>query len=347
MKNKNNSNDINDKNQKTKKSKTTQLNADENFSLNTAAYQSKLNSDNSPTKKTKEEKEKQYFISRIREINENFKNIQKSKNLIIDTRKTNLINSLKNPRFNYIKYRHKKYQIHKFPFRTEKSNESYEKNNNINYYYNDNNSVEEENLTLEQKVKNMKYQFIKCPISGYIPNFALTYSHLPHRSVGNSLYTVLTMRKNQFMDVYDQSKEKEKAELPKLKQMQFLVNNNNSPMSSYYGRKGDYRKYVDLLEQPFSYISLLNDDYTISEKMRFQKIMDKLNKVKKCIEENPDNEFEIVKEFILSIGLYDLCNLDIDKLNNFLNFIKSDFIIDPSKNIKENVYNILNKNKIY
>jgi len=347
MKNKNKSNDIKDKNQTTKKSKTTQLNADENFSLNTAAYQSKLNSDNSPTKKTKEEKEKQYFISRIREINENFKNIQKSKNLIIDTRKTNLINSLKNPRFNYIKYRHKKYQIHKFPFRTEKSNESYEKNNNINYYYNDNNSVEEENLTLEQKVKNMKYQFIKCPISGYIPNFALTYSHLPHRSVGNSLYTVLTMRKNQFMDVYDQSKEKEKAELPKLKQMQFLVNNNNSPMSSYYGRKGDYRKYVDLLEQPFSYISLLNDDYTISEKMRFQKIMDKLNKVKKCIEENPDNEFEIVKEFILSIGLYDLCNLDIDKLNNFLNFIKSDFIIDPSKNIKENVYNILNKNKIY
>ena len=343
---------LKDNNNKRRKSKTTQLNSDENLSMNAVPNQAKLSSDNSPIynhkKKTKEEKEKDYFVSRIRQINETYKNIKNSNNLIIDTRRPalSLMNLAKTPKFNYIKYRHKKYQIHKFPFRKEKSNESYEKNNIINNNNNDD-IFDDDNLPLEQKIKNMKYQLLNAPINGYIPNFALTYSRLPHRAVGNSLYTVLSMRKNQFIEIYDQSKEKEKAELPKIKQIQFVINNNSSsPMSNYFGRKNDFRKYVDLMEQPFSYISLLNDNFSMSEKVRFQKIMVKLTQVKKCIEENPDDEFEIAKEFILSVGLYDLCNLDIDKLNNFINFIKGDFMIDPSKNIKENVFNILNNNKI-
>jgi hypothetical protein len=84
----------------------------------------------------------------------------------------------------------------------------------------------------------------------------------------------------------------------------------------------------------------------MSEKMRFQKNMDKLIKVKKCIEENHEQEFEIAKEFILSVGIYDLKNFDVDKLNNFLNFIKSDFLIDPSINLRENILNIMNGKKI-
>ena len=80
--------------------------------------------------------------------------------------------------------------------------------------------------------------------------------------------------------------------------------------------------------------------------MRFQKNMDKLIKVKKCIEENQDQEFEIAKEFILSIGIYDLKNFDVEKLNNFLNFIKSDFLIDPSINLRQNILNIMNKKNI-
>ena len=74
--------------------------------------------------------------------------------------------------------------------------------------------------------------------------------------------------------------------------------------------------------------------------------MDKLIKVKKCIEENHNQEFEIAKEFILSIGIYDLKNFDIEKLNNFLNFIKSDFLIDPSINMRQNILNIMNKKNI-
>ena len=351
MKNTNNHNkDLNKK-----KSKTTQLNDNDIIPINSTQLEQSSNDEypfSLTTNKFRLEKEKQFFIPNKNKLYDNYKHNhkQKSKDLIIDTRNPSLsLMNDKKHKFNYIDYRHKKYQKHIFPFKIIKpENKSYEKNNNlINYINTENESIKEENLTLEQKVNNMKYQFIKAPINGYLPNFALTYSHLPHKAVSNSLYTVLAIRKNQFIDGYHGINEKENLELPELKEMKYLLNtNNNSPMSSYFGRKDEYRKYVDLLNQPFSYISLLNDDYSISEKMRFQKMMDTLNKVKKCIEEKPDEEFEIAKEFILSIGLYDFTNLDIEKLNNFLKFIKTDFLIDPSKNMKENVMNILNKNNI-
>ena len=337
-----------EKNKKTKKSKTTQLNHCEFIPINSLQLQMNDNKDypfSLNTDKNRLDKEKQFYFSRTKFYD---KNKKKPKNLIIDTRSnpSNLM-SPKNNKFNFVDYRRKKYIIHKFPFNNH-LNESYEKNNNIINYTNNENFSKEDNLSLEQKVKNMKYQFIKAPVNGCLPNFALTYTHLPHREVGNSIYSVMAMRKNQFVDAYNQTGEKEYPELPKLQQMQFLLNtSNNNLMSSYYGKKDEYRKFIDLINQPFSYISLLNDDYSMSEKMRFQKMMDKLNKVKKCIEENPDQEFEIAKEFILGIGLYDITNLDIDKLNNFLNFIKSDFLIDPSKNMKENIFNILNKNDLH
>ena len=338
-----------------KKSKTTQLSDNDIIPINSTQLEESSNNEYPfalTTDKFRLEKEKQFFISNKNKLIEKDKNKQKSKELVIDTRNPTLsLMNIQNkkPKFNFVEYRHKKYQKHIFPFKIIKSqNKSYEKNV-INYIpKNDNDSIKEDNLTLEQKVKNMKYQFIKAPINGFLPSYALNYSHLPHRPVGNSLYTVLAVRKNQFIDGYNEINEKENVELPKLKEMKFLLDtNSNSPMSSYFGRKDEYRKYVDLLNQPFSYISLLNDDYSISEKMRFQKMMDKLNKVKKCIEEKPDEEFEIAKEFILNIGLYDFTNLDIEKLNNFLNFIKTDFLVDPSKNIRENVFNILNKNNIF
>ena len=340
-----------EKNLNKTKSKTTQLNSSEMIPINSTQLEKHTLNDEYPfsltTDKFRLEKEKQFFISKTNRFNGLSQKKQKSKNLIIDTRAPMTLKNPTKQKFNFLDYRHKKYIIHKFPVRVKTQNKSYEKNNNIICYRNDDEVLNEDNLTLEQKIKNMKYQFIKAPINGFLPNFALTYTHLPHHAVGNSLYTVLSLRKNQFSDAYNQTGEKENSELPKLRQMQFLLNNNNSSlMSSYFGRRDEYRKFVDLLNQPFSYISLLNDDYSISEKMRFQKTMEKLNKVKKCIEENPDEEFEIAKEFILSIGLYDLINLDIDKLNNFLNFIKTDFLIDPSKNMKENVYNILNNKNI-
>ena len=75
-------------------------------------------------------------------------------------------------------------------------------------------------------------------------------------------------------------------------------------------------------------------------------MMQKLTKLKLCIESNPKKEYDIVKEFLLSNKLFDVDNFQVNKLKNFLHFIKGDFLLDPTKNIKENILDILNGNEI-
>lgn len=265
--------------------------------------------------------------------------------LIIDTRNTPL-NDI-NQKFDFVRYRQEKYQKHKYPTKIRKEKINIDKptivytdaKTNSNEIYNNN------KMSLNKKMKIMKNKLINSPINGLIPSYSLSYNHLPHHSVSNTLPSILTLRKNQFKE-FNIRNDIAKEGVEKIKQMQFLMNNNSMPISSYYGNKNNYKKHIDMENQPFSYIYLLDNNYSISEKMRFQKNMDKLIKVKKCIEENTDQEFEIAKEFILSIGIYDLKNFDVEKLNNFLNFIKSDFLIDPSINLRQNILNIMNKKNI-
>ena len=338
-----------------KKTKTVHIISDQDFSINNGSFPKNISTNNSQNSflinKLKRDKDKKYHLKNLRGFEYNSGDDIFTKNLKIDTRNFGLSFTKTNkPKFNFVEYRHKKYQNHKFPFKKSLNIESYENNNNLNYYSKNNsdlNSIDQENIPLNKKIINMKYQAIKQPIDGSFPRFALNYDHLPHRAVGNSLYTVLAMRKNQFMDAFDKAKEKEKEELPKLKQMKYLLGQSKNTMENYFGNKNNFAQHIDLLKQPLIYISLLKDDFSISEKMRFQKIMDKLTKVKKCILENPEREFELAKEFILSVGIYNLNNFDIDKLNNFLIFIKGDFIIDPSKDIKENIEDVLNNNDSY
>ena len=345
-----------DKNQKTKKqSNMVHIISDQDISINNGSFPKNTSTNNSPNSflinKLKRDKDKKCLLKSLRGFEYNSGDDIFTKNLKIDTRNTGLsFTNTNKPKFNFVEYRHKKYQNHKFPFKKSQNIESYEKNNNFNYYSKNNtdlNNIDQENIPLNKKIINMKYQAINRPIDGSFPRFPLNYDHLPHRAVGNSLYTVLAMRKNQFMDAFDKAKEKEKAELPKLKQMKYLLGHSKNTMENYFGNKKNFAQHVDLLKQPLNYISLLKDDFSISEKMRFQKIMYKLTKVKKYILANPEREFEIAKEFILSVGIYDLNNFDIDKLNNFLVFIKGDFLIDPSKDIKENIEDVLNNKNSY
>ena len=249
----------------------------------------------------------------------------KYRELVIDTRNTPL--NEYNHKFDFVKFRHEKYQTHKYPTKIIKEQIKLDrpmivyqdaKTGNVNIY--------EDKMSLQKKVRIMKNQLINNPINGLIPAYSLSYNNLPHYPISNTLPTILTLRKNQFEE-YNKRTDNMKEGIEKIKQMQFLMNNNSMPISSYYGNKSNFKKHVDMENQPFSYIYLLNDKYSISEKMRFQKNMDKLIKVKKCID-------------------YDLKNFDIDKLNNFLNFIKTDFLIDPSINLRQNILNIMNKKKI-
>ena len=313
-------------------------------SLNEISNQAKQSEENikSGKKSNKFDKTTQSFSPQI--IRNKSKIHPKYRELIIDTRNTPLIEL--NRKFDFVKYRHKKYQTHKYPTNIVKEQINLDRPTII---YQDvktgNANIYEDKMSLHKKIKIMKNQLINNPIYGLIPSFSLSYSNLPHYAISNTLPTILNLRKNQFEE-YNKRTFSMKEGLEKMKQIQFLMNNNSMPISSYYGNKSNFKKHVDIENQPFSYICLLNNNYSISEKMRFQKNMDKLIKIKKCIEENPDQEFEIAKEFILSIGIYDLKNFDIEKLNNFLNFIKTDFLIDPSINLRENILNIMNKKNI-
>ena len=341
-----NNSKINERNKNEKNNK--QELSSKTKSLSQMSLQEKQSDENSKNEK-KEKKIKKYDKTTqsffpMTNINKPKLNSKYSE-LIIDTRNTPLNNF--NQKFDFVKYRHEKYQKHKYPTNIIKEKINLDKPTII---YNDaktksNDIYNDDKLPLNKKIKIMKNQLINNPINGLIPSYSLSYNHLPHTPIANTLPSILTLRKNQFNE-YNIKTDIAKEGIEKMKQMQFLMNNNSMPISSYYGNKSNYKKHIDMENQPFSYIYLLDDNYSISEKMRFQKNTDKLIKVKKCIEENQDQEFEIAKEFILSVGIYDLNNFDVEKLNNFLNFIKSDFLIDPSINLRQNILNIINKKNI-
>ena len=106
-----------------------------------------------------------------------------------------------NQKFDFVKFRHEKYQKHKYPTNITKEKINIdkpiiiytdEKNNNVNIY--------EDKIPLQKKIKIMKNQLINSPINGLIPSYSLSYEHLPHYPIANTLPTILTLRKNQFKE---------------------------------------------------------------------------------------------------------------------------------------------------
>ena len=280
--------------------------------------------------------DKQFFVSKTRRINKyNPNDLISKKELIIDTRSELFNNKNKFKKKKALdEYKDKNYQIYKIDYKIKDdkgtTNPSIKKINNMQM------NKEDKNIYEEKENKNYLTQ----------PGFYLQLNNnnlikkLSQPQITNSLYTILAMKKNQFMDAYNDAKEKERDFLPKVKQLQFLMG--KTPMANFYSKKKDVRTFISPSNSPLPYICLLNEDYSISEKIRFQKIMDKFGKLKKCLEDNTKDEFHIVKEFLLSIGLYDVENFYIEKLKKFIDFVKGNCLINPSKNIKENVLDIIN-----
>ena len=262
------------------------------------------------------------YISKTKRISKyNPNNLISNKELILETR-----NKLINNRI-YNKSNRKKI--------------SYDENNNKDYnIYKVSYKLKSEkpiNKTCEKIDKNFKtYLGFYNSINN---NGNYFYHKLPQQDK-HSLYTILARRKNQFMEAFYECKDLEKEYLSNFKNLQFLTE--RTPMANFYSKKNDIRIYISPNKTPNSYISLLDENYSISEKIRFQKIMSQLTKVKNCIEEKPEKVNDIVKEFLLSIGLYQINNLGNEKIKNFIDFIKGDFIINPSKNMKENILDIIN-----
>lgn len=97
-------------------------------------------------------------------------------------------------------------------------------------------------------------------------------------------------------------------------------------------KKKDFIPYVFPVAwiHPFNYSN-------ISEKNRYEKITDLFLKLRVYLNENQENELIIAKEFLIRHGIYDKEYLAIDKLSNFIHFIKSNHClrINPSRVLKE------------
>ena len=199
------------------------------------------------------------------------------------------------------------------------------------------------------RLKTYSKEYIS-PINSYKKlkpyNFNLNLNFNNTHKMTDSLYSLINMKKNEFMETYNKLKDNEKkwSIIPKTTQKQFIMD--NTPMANFYSRKKDIKTYISPKQAPLPYLSVLEDDYLVSEKLRFQNMMQKLTKLKACIEGNSKKEYEIIKEFLLNNKLFEVENFQPYKLKNFVHFIKGDFYLDPTKNIKENILDILNGKEI-
>jgi hypothetical protein len=78
-----------------------------------------------------------------------------------------------------------------------------------------------------------------------------------------------------------------------------------------------------------------NDYVNNSEKNRYEKMTELFLKLKFYIERDEGNEKQYIKEFMIKNGIYNGDLFTIDKLTNFMNFLNSKMVIDPSKSLKE------------
>ena len=175
----------------------------------------------------------------------------------------------------------------------------------------------------------------------------------PYKTASNTLYTILTKKKNEFLNT--------------------LTSNSSSPYELYCEpdgnvntiRKMDIRKCfqmnpptnyfkskkIDLIPQKSrgNYDGEIACSYemtynSISEKERYQKIMESFLNLRSFIDKEHEKEHLLLKEYLMDHGIYDMQYYEIDRLNNFANFLRSNFKINPQKNFKENIIEALTYN---
>ena len=172
-----------------------------------------------------------------------------------------------------------------------------------------------------------------------IPKFPLNYHHLPQSKVGRSIYETLTVKKNEFLDIVNRQKEIDKLNKPNLLKRQEVME--NIQFSNFFHRK---KNLDDIIQNNAKcpQFSKLNSHLSTSLKERYFYIMKNLYYLNDFIEKHPNDEEQILKEFLINHGIFDIEYYSIDKLNNLSKFLKLDFTIDLNLNFKENLINILN-----
>ena len=244
-----------------------------------------------------------------------------------------------------------------------------EKNKNIKGYNNSNNLKLSSSLKIfplsnsKMNIKYLKNSRLKMKTAHYsstpnINNFqqsnnnknsilthhTFNYKYIKPKTPTNlSLCTILATSKNKFIE--NNSKNNiDKNKLEKRKKIRFLMNKGYLYEYSQKNKKEkNFQRKMDLMV----FLSCFNNNFINSEKIRFYNIMERFNKIKLIIEANPTEKYKVIKNFFITIGLDNQKYFNKNIMNSFLKFIQKDFIIDPSKSLKENILNIINNNNDY
>ena len=186
-------------------------------------------------------------------------------------------------------------------------------------------------------------------------SFNCHYLH-PKTRPDLSLYTVLALNKHKLYNKKDNEKNIIYIDMNMRNNYNTIENikkfNNNVFLANKAyikecNEKNKNRKFFRAKKDIGNYISCIHKDFINSEKIRFNTMMERLSVIKLFIEANPNNEFEVLKKCLINMGIFNQSYFSENKLNNFLKYIKSEnFSVDPSKNLKENVINILNNDNI-
>ena len=247
------------------------------------------------------------YITKYKRLeNYNSSKLIKSTELIIDTRNPENYKKKKYPNntLSYSQYKQSKYPNYKI--------KNYIKNNKNNNVINE---YEE------------------------IPDYALSYVLLPKYQISRTLYRELQTKKNEFMDALKRQKKIDKENNINLKKRKILLE--QFPPNNLFNRKNNINDNLNGFMK-ISYINDLNADYTTSEKERYVYIMQILYKLKNFIDKYPNEENKLIHEFLMEHNIFDIEYYDIEKINNLSHFLNNDFVIDPKKNFKENLKDILN-----
>ena len=196
-------------------------------------------------------------------------------------------------------------------------------NNNLRNYSND------DDFDYFENEKNKKKKRAK------IKNTVLNNLH-----TSDSIYKNLALQKSKMINKINLSN-KSYSNSPNCKKRKICID--NIPITNFLNAKKNDK---DLMDNNMNYIPIITSldekNLNLSEKNRYQNIMEELYKLKNLILKNPDEENQIINEFLINHHIDDIKLYDIEKINNFSNFLKTNFTINMRKSIKENIKDILN-----
>ena len=224
-------------------------------------------------------------------------------------------------KFSHEEFRRKKYVKHfpMFGLNYKKEEENYNDSMIISKYLDTFSYSHNKNNTLKE----------------IIPNYFLNFGS--NSKFGDTLYKKIPIKchnlssrvESKKIFFHNDSKDNNVPKILRKKNIIDIIRSKNKPLffiSTNMNNKTIYKNLKPL---------------NICEKKRYEKNMEIFLNLKKQIEENPRDKFEIAKNFLINNGFNESKYLSFQKLNILILFINENLELDASKTLKQNILNIL------